>query len=140
MTETSDPVIAPAAPSAATHEERVLPAVAYILYLVGLTHGVTVLFGLLIAYFNRADASPKMQTHYTFIIRTFWLSIGWFLIGLALIVFGFPLMLVLIGFPMIAVGVTICGSVIAWSAVRCVLGGYYLLKDEAYPRPQSWLF
>lgn len=138
MSETSQPTPAPAAP--ATHEERVLPAVAYVLYLIGLTHGVTVIFALLIAYFNRAEASAKMQTHYTFIIRTFWLSIGWFLIGAVIFLVGIPLSLVLIGIPMMGIGSSICLSVIVWSAIRCCLGGYYLLKDEAYPRPQSWLF
>lgn len=138
MSETTQPT--PPTVTPATHEERVLPAVAYVLYLIGLTHGVTVIFALLIAYFNRAEASPKMQSHYTFIIRTFWLSIGWFLIGLAIFVIGLPLSLVLIGLPMLAVGGAIMASVIAWSAVRCCLGGYYLLKDEPYPRPQSWLF
>jgi len=135
MTETSQPV-----PTPAEHGERVLPAAAYLLYLIGLTHGVTIIFALLIAYFNRNDASPKMQSHYTFIIRTFWLSIGWFLIGGAVFLLGIPLSIVLIGIPMMAVGGAICASVIAWSAVRCLIGGYYLLKDEAYPRPQSWLF
>ncbi len=139
MSETSQPVPTPT-PSATAHEERVLPAVAYVLYLIGLTHGVTIIFALLIAYFNRAEASPKMQSHYTFIIRTFWLSIGWFLIGCALVVFGLPLLIVLIGAPMMAVGGAIIGSVVIWSAIRLALGGYYLLKDEPYPRPQSWLF
>lgn len=135
MSETSQPV-----PTSAEHGERVLPAVAYGLYLFGLTHLLTIFLAVLIAYFNKADASPKMQSHYTFIIRTFWLSIAWWLIGGALVVFGFVLMIVLIGFPMMMVGGTIIGLVVAWSAVRCLLGGYYLLKDEAYPRPQSWLF
>ena len=135
MTDTSQPV-----PTPAEHGERVLPAAAYLLYLIGRTHGVTVIFALLIAYFNRGEFGPKMQSHYTFIIRTFWLSIGWFLIGLAVFVLGIPLSIVLIGIPMMAVGCALMGSVIVWSAVRCLLGGYYLLKDEAYPRPQSWLF
>ena len=139
MSDTSQPVPGPA-PTQATHEERVLPAVAYVLYLVGLPHGITIFFALLVAYFNRADASPKMQTHYTFIIRTFWLSIGWFLIGAAVFAVGIPLSIVLIGLPMMAVGGTICASVVVWSAVRCLVGGYYLLKDEPYPRPQAWLF
>ena len=27
-----------------------------------------------------------------------------------------------------------------WFIVRCCLGLYYLIQDEPYPRPMSWLF
>lgn len=135
MSETSQPT-----PASATHEERVLPAVAYVLYLLGLSHGLTIFIGLLVAYFNQADASPKAASHYTFLIRTFWLSIGWFLIGVVAIVVGAIGSIVLIGIPILAAGIAICCSVWLWFLVRCLVGGYYLLKDEPYPRPQSWLF
>lgn len=135
MTDTSQPV-----PTPAEHGERVLPAVAYVLYIVGLTHGLTIFLGLLVAYFNRAGASPRMESHYTFLIRTFWLGIGWFLIGIAACAIGAVGSIVLVGIPVLMAGVAIVSSVWLWFLARCLVGGYYLLKDEPYPRPQSWLF
>ena len=120
-------------------ESRTMPAVVYALYLIGLTHGLTVLIGLVIAYANRDAATPKMQSHYTFMIRTFWLSIGWFLIGAALMGVGIPFSLVLVGIPLVALGVTIFASIWIWFAVRCVVGVIHLARDEAYPRPYAWL-
>ncbi|MDO8409857.1 MAG: hypothetical protein Q7S93_07330 [Phenylobacterium sp.] len=126
---------APAAPS----EDRTMPAVVYGLYLLGLANGLTILIGLIIAYANRSGAGPMMASHYTFQIRTFWLSIGWFVIGLVMMLFGIPLSIVLIGIPAVMLGVFIMGAVGVWFAVRCVLGVIYLARGEAYPRPNNWL-
>lgn len=120
-------------------EDRTMPAVVYGLYLLGLTHGLTILIGLIIAYASRDNAGARMRTHYTFQIRTFWLSIGWFLAGCALILFGAPLTLLLIGFPMMGVGFLICGAVWIWAAARLILGVIYLARDEPYPRPYALL-
>ena len=120
-------------------DSRTLPAVVYGLYLVGLTHGLTILIGLVIAYANRSTASPKMETHYTFMIRTFWLSIGWFMIGAVMIAVGVPLSFVLIGIPLVVLGGAICAAIWIWFAVRCVLGVIHLARDEPYPRPYAWL-
>lgn len=128
-------VIPPTAPS----EDRTMPAVVYGLYLLGLANGLTILIGLVIAYANRSGAGPMMASHYTFQIRTFWLSIGWFVIGLVMMLFGIPLSIVLIGIPAVMLGVFIMGAVGVWFAVRCVLGVIYLARGEAYPRPYNWL-
>ena len=80
-----------------------------------------------------------MASHYTFLIRTFWLSIGWFVIGGLLLLFGIPLSFVLIGIPAVLLGAFIMGVVWIWFAVRCVLGVIYLARGEAYPRPLNWL-
>ncbi|MDP1616289.1 hypothetical protein [Phenylobacterium sp.] len=128
-------VMTPAAPS----EDRTMPAVVYGLYLLGLANGITILIGLIIAYANRGGAGPMMASHYTFLIRTFWLSIGWFVIGGVMVLFGIPLSIVLIGIPAVMLGVFIMGAVGVWFAVRCVLGVIYLARGEAYPRPNNWL-
>jgi uncharacterized membrane protein len=120
-------------------EDRTLPAVNYGLYLLGLTHGLTILIALAIAYANRGRADPRMRTHYTFQIRTFWLSIGWFALGLALIFWGGIFSLILIGIPFFALGWAICGTIWIWFLVRSVIGAIYLARDEAYPRPYAWL-
>ncbi|UAL11218.1 DUF4870 family protein [Caulobacter segnis] len=129
------------APVIETHaeEDKVLPAVVYGLYLLGFTNGLTFVVGLIVAYVNRDAAGPINESHYTFAIRTFWLSIAWFLIGALLLAFGIPLSLLLIGIPMMIAGGAIIGAVSLWFVVRCVMGIYYLVRGEAYPRPLAWL-
>ncbi len=127
-------------PAAKPHEDRVLPAVVYGLYIFGaMSMLITVIIGLVIAYANRATAGPRMDTHYQFLIQTFWKTIWWFLIGVALCVVGGILSLVLIGLPILAIGILIVCVVGVWFYVRCVVGLVYLAQDEAYPRPDSWL-
>lgn len=130
----------PAPITAASGEDRTMPAVAYALYLLGLaTGGLTTLIGLVMAYGNRGAAGPVAAGHYTFLIRTFWLLIGWALIGGALFALGLPLSLVLVGLPLLAVGWAICSLLLVWFAVRVVLGVLYLARGEPYPRPRSWI-
>lgn len=120
-------------------EDRVLPAIVYGLYLLGLVTGLPILVGLVVALANTGGAGPRMRTHYIFQSRSVWTALGWWLIGVLLIVFGIPLSLVLVGVPMIVVGALIFAVGHIWFALRCVLGLFYLVKDEAYPRPRAWL-
>ncbi len=127
-------------PVAKPHEDRVLPAVVYALYIFGaMSVLLTVVIGLVIAYANRTTAGPRMATHYDFLIQTFWKTIWWFLIGVALCIVGGVLSLILIGLPILAVGILIVCVVGVWFYVRCVVGLVYLAQDEAYPRPDAWL-
>lgn len=122
-----------------TREDRTLPAVIYGLYLLGLVNGLTILVGLVIAYMNRDAAGPAMRSHYTFLIKTFWVSIAWFVIAGVLVLFGGILSLVLVGIPFLMLGLFIWGVVGIWFAVRCIVGLVYLSQGEAYPRPDTWL-
>lgn len=127
------------APTAVFSEDRTLPIVVYALYLLGFTNGITFLIGLVVAYANRDSAGPAMRSHYTFQVRTFWLSIAWALIGAALIAVGIPLSLVLVGIPVVVLGGLIMGAVGVWFAVRCIVGLVVLSRGDAYPRPMTWL-
>ena len=70
-----------APPAERLSEDRVLPAVVYGLYIASVvSFGGTAIVALIIAYARLADAGPRAFSHYRFAIRTFWLSIGWFLI------------------------------------------------------------
>jgi uncharacterized membrane protein len=124
----------------ALSEDRSLPAIVYGLYLLGMANGLTILIGLVVAYANRDSAGPRMRSHYIFQIRTFWTAIGWWIIGGALILLGLPLLIVLIGAPMMMLGALIFGVAHIWFGIRCILGALYLARDEAYPRPRTWLF
>jgi uncharacterized membrane protein len=120
-------------------EDRTMPAIVYALYLIGIANGLTVLLGLVLAYLNRDRASPRMRSHYTFLIRTCWLWFAWVLIGLALVFWGGIFSLILVGLPFFGLGWMILGLVHVWFAVRAIVGVIYLARDEAYPRPYSWL-
>jgi uncharacterized membrane protein len=120
-------------------EDRTMPTVAYILYLLGPANGLTVLIGLVVAYAGRGSASAKMRTHLTFLIRTFWIFLAWCVVGGLILAVGIPLSLVLIGIPMVALGGLILAAAGVLLFVRSVVGVIYLARDEAYPRPYALL-
>lgn len=123
----------------AAAEDRTMPAVVYGLYLLGLTHGLTIIIGLIIAYASRDNAGPRMQSHYILQIRTFWLTIGWFALGALMIAIGIPLSIVLVGIPIVMLGGAICFVAWLWFALRSVIGVIYLARGEPYPRPYAWV-
>ena len=122
-----------------TTEDRVLPAVVYGLYLLGLVNGLTILVGLVVAYINLDKAGPRMRTHYDFQIRTFWIGLAIFLSLGLLIGISAVLSLVLIGIPFLMLLLFLWGAVGVWFAVRCIIGLVYVSQDQAYPRPNTWL-
>ncbi|WP_029908528.1 membrane protein [Caulobacter sp. UNC358MFTsu5.1] len=135
----SDAAESPARAPERLGEDKLLPIVVYALYLLGCFNGLTILVGLIVAYLNRETAGPINASHYTFAIRTFWLSIWWFLIGMALFLVGLALAVLLIGIPMLIAGGTIMGAIGVFFVVRCIVGLVYLLQGQAYPRPNAWL-
>jgi uncharacterized membrane protein len=120
-------------------EDRTLPMLVYILYLVGLINGLTIVIGLIIAYASKEGAGARTQTHYVFQIRTVWTALAWWIIGGILIFWGIPLSFLLIGIPLVILGGLILAAVHIWFAVRCILGLIFLSQGDAYPRPRTWL-
>lgn len=118
-------------------EDRTLPAIVYGLYLIGLTHGITTLVGLIIAYACRDQVGPKMHSHYTWLIRTFWITLGGMAVGGLLMLVGVPLSLVLIGIPIVMLGGLVFGAAWVYCAVRLIIGIVYLARDEEIPRPYA---
>jgi uncharacterized membrane protein len=129
----------PAEPSATPAEDRVMAVIVYGLYLIGPCNGLTGLIGLILAYANLGAAGPKMQSHYIFQIRTFWITVLWAFLGAGVIAIGGTLLIVLIGFPILHLGLAILGLAGVWFFVRSLVGAIYLAQDQAYPRPRSWL-
>lgn len=123
----------------AVTEDRTLPAVIYALYLIGLTHGLTTLLGLIIAYATRGQAGPLTYSHYTWLIRTFWITLAGFVVGGIVLTVGIPLSFVLIGIPLVAAGGLIMGGAWVYCAVRCIIGVIHLARGEPVPRPEAWL-
>jgi uncharacterized membrane protein len=104
---------------------------------VGLTHGLTILIAVIIAYAARGGAGPMAASHYTWLIRTFWLAIGFFLAGAAIAFWGGVLSLILIGVPFLFLGLAIMGAVWIWVLVRCILGVVRLADGRPMPNPYS---
>lgn len=124
-------------------EDRTMPAVCYALYLLAFATGITAVVGLIIAYAQRSTAGPAMQTHYTFLIRTFWIGLVLAVVGgIAgglLFAIGALLTFILIGFPIMALAGAIWALAAIWFGVRCIVGLIYLSRGEAYPRPYAAL-
>ena len=139
MTDTTTASQPLAPETGALSEDRTLPAIVYGLYLLGHFIGLPFIIGVIIAYANLDRAGPKMHSHYLFQVRTLWIGLGWGAIGCALILIGLPLTVILIGIPVVAVGGGILGLGWLWVLLRCIVGIIHLARDEAYPRPRTWL-
>lgn len=90
--------------------------------------GLIGIIGLILAYVKRGDAAGTwLQSHYRWLIRTFWFSLLWgFIGGLVLVTLG----LILIGIP-IAFCIWIATTI--WVLYRLIRG--YILFNESKPIP-----
>ncbi len=100
--------------------------IVYVLYLIGLLTGLTIIIGVVMAYIYKDDSPEWLRTHYESQIRIFWMGILYSIIATLLI-------FVLIGFLLYFV-------IAVWWIVRCVKGLKYLDQKQAYPDHQSWAF
>lgn len=93
------------------------PLIAPLMGLIGIV-------GLILAYVKRGDAAGTwLASHYRWLIRTFWFSLLWGIVGgLVLVTLG----LILIGIP-IAIGIWIATTI--WVLYR-LIRGYVLFKDS----------
>jgi len=99
--------------------------VIYILYLLGFViGGIPTIVGLVMAYINRGKAGGFVETHYTWLIRTFWIGLlyGFISFILAFVAIGFLLMI----------------AVAVWVIVRLVKGLMALNRNEPIPDPSTW--
>lgn len=98
----------------------------YILYLVGIIVGITTLIGVVMAYINRGKYAGWLDSHYTFLIRTFWIGFLYSIIGAltTVIIIGFLILL----------------FTVIWFIVRMIKGLQALGRKEPIANPQSWMF
>ncbi|MGI2258125.1 DUF4870 family protein [Shewanella sp. GXUN23E] len=100
--------------------------IVYLLYLVGLVFGITGIIGVILAYINKDDAQPWVQTHYQYQIRTFWIGLLMMFVGILL--------------ALIVVGYLIWLFWLVWFIVRNIKGFQALEKQQPIANPTSWLF
>jgi uncharacterized membrane protein len=121
-----------------TTEDRAMPAVVYALYILGLFHGLTLIIGLIMAYVLRGGAGPINASHYTFVIRTFWISLIWAIIGGGIMLVSIPFAFILIGIPFLWLGGAICGLAWVWALVRCIVGVVRLADGAPIAQPYGF--
>ena len=98
--------------------------IIYILYIVSVLIGVTSIVGIIMAYIKRADfAGSEYEDHITYLIRTFWISLIGYLIGIILMFIGIGL------FIIIAVGI--------WFLYRSI-AGFIKFNDNKPIDAQGW--
>jgi len=86
--------------------------------------GIIGIIAIIVAYVKRGDAvGTWLASHYRWLIRTFWFSFLWAVIGWLVL---FTLGLILIGIP-IAFGVWVVATI--WVIYR-LIRGYVLFKDS----------
>lgn len=103
------------------------PTIISLLYLGSFITGVSGLVGIVLAYVWQGDNQHDWAaSHFTYLIRTFW-------IGLLGSVISMLLMVVLVGMLTIV-------AVAIWFGVRSVLSLVRAQKGEPMPDPQTWLF
>lgn len=102
------------------------PTIIGLLYIASWLTGITGIIGVVLAYVWRGEAhQPWEATHYTYLIRTFW-------IGLLVSVIGAVLTIILIGIPILL-------AVAAWVIVRTVMSLINAQKRAPMPDPQTLL-
>jgi uncharacterized membrane protein len=121
-------------------EDRALPAVVYAFYVLGLFHGVTLLIGLIMAYVLRSGAGPVNGSHYTYLIRTFWISLIWAVIGGGIMLVSIPFTFILIGIPVMMLGGAICAGAWIWAIIRCIAGAVRLADGAPIAQPYGFRF
>jgi uncharacterized membrane protein len=100
--------------------------IVYLLFLANILVPFLSLIGVVVAYVNRSDAPVWLQSHYQFQIRTFWIGLLYFFVGILLAT-------VLIGYLVLIFW-------LVWLIIRCVKGLKYLSQQQPHPHPTSWLF
>lgn len=105
--------------------DRMLPIIAYILFLVSpITAGVSLLFGGAIAIVNRHEEG-LVASHYSNMITTLAISLGTVLIAY-------------FAWSWAAIGALIYLVWTLWVILRSVVGISYLNRGVPVPQPQSW--
>ena len=99
--------------------------VAYILHLLGAITGVLSIAGLVVNYMKRGEDGPDMDTHHSWMIRSFWWAILWCIfIGCSYFI--------LVGF---LIGWIAFGLVWLWYVYRHIRGLIRLSDDKPMPAP-----
>lgn len=102
-----------------------LTHVIYALDAASLFIGLTGIVAIVMAYLKRDEARGSfLESHYTWIIRTFWIGLAGAIVGGATM-------------WMFGLGMIIVGAVIVWYVYRIVKGWLALNDGKALPNPEG---
>jgi len=111
----------------AGQQGRKMMQIIYICYAVSIVFGFTSLIGVVLAYLNKADAAGDwVESHYTWMIRTFWIGLLFGVVGMATM-------------P-IFIGILIILATVVWYVIRIAKGWTQFSKNQPIDDPESWLF
>jgi uncharacterized membrane protein len=122
-------------------EDKTMPWVCYGLYLAGFaTAGLTSIVGVILAHAQRGSTGSDLaHSHYTFLIRTFWMGLVWMFAAGMVMGVGIPLSFILIGIPLVILAKLMWTLGAIWYGLRVIMGMVHLSRDEPYPRPYALL-
>ena len=124
VTQATEAPSSPIKKSTGGTDLRQYTMIIYILYIASVLIGVTSIVGIIMAYIKRADfAGSEYEDHITYLIRTFWISLIGYLIGIILMFIGIGL------FIIIAVGI--------WFLYRSI-AGFIKFNDNKPIDAQGW--
>jgi len=102
------------------------PTIVSLLYIASCIVGITGIIGLVLAYVWRSEPhEPWEETHYIYLIRTFWFGFGVAFLGVLTLIIGIGFLI------MLAAGV--------WVLVRTIMSLVKAQKREAMPDPRTLL-
>ena len=102
------------------------PTIVSLLYLASVFTGITFLVGGVLAYVWKGEPhEPWEDSHYRYLVRTFWIGVIGTLVGLVLAV--------------IVIGLLVLAAAFVLVVVRSVLAMIRAQKREAMPNPDTWL-
>ena len=120
----TDPQAQP--PSTDSSPDPLMAHIAYGLFAVGFLNGITAIIGVILAYVRRPDVKDTyLESHFTYLIRTFWIALLGTIVSALLMIIG-------IGFILIF-------AVVIWIIYRIVKGWIKLADGRAIDDPESWL-
>jgi uncharacterized membrane protein len=127
MTDPSEPakpgVPSQSGPQTARNTDMLL--ITYICYLISVVFGITVILGLVISYMQRQDvAGTWRESHYTWLIRTFWIGLLYGVVSMALATIGIGFLLAL--------------ATLVWFIIRVVKGWMRYANEEPVANVESW--
>ncbi|MBB6123914.1 DUF4870 family protein [Sphingobium subterraneum] len=102
------------------------PTIIGLLYVGAYITGISGIIGLVLAYVWKGEPhEPWEATHYTYLIRTFWIGLLGVFLGVLTLIVG--------------IGFLILAGLCIWTLVRIVLSLVNAQKRAPMPNPQTWL-
>ena len=123
---TTPPSIPPQSQTQPMVSNTQVALIVYILYLTSYVIGITALVGVIIAHVQIGTADPLLRSHYQWQIRTFWIGLLYFVIGVVLC--------------FVLIGILVLLFWFIWTVVRTVKGLLALNENKPIANPTSWLF